>query len=225
MRLNDEDGLATSKFRLLLCIGMAALVSLAVTSQGAAATQSKYTVKPIAELKTRQLPSGPLYWRIENFSSVEQAKSAAGSYRWNPDTVSYEGLPSLVAQVAGRVWLFTLGPKGGKTPGGTKVAEIGPVPPIKAPEYLLRVNYGFGPAGSRTPTHAHPGSESFYVISGRLGQKLPSGVKYAKAGHTLTGNPADTPMEVFDAGTSQVEALIMFVVDASRPFSVPTKMN
>jgi hypothetical protein len=50
-------------------------------------------------------------------------------------------------------------------------------------------------------------------------------VRYAEAGHTLNGNPADTPMEVFDAGTTEVQALIMFVVDAGRPFSVPTKTH
>jgi hypothetical protein len=203
---------------------MTVLVGLAATPREAAAA-AKYNVKPIAELKTKQLPPGPLYWRIESFSSIEQAKSAAGPYRWNPDTVSYDGLPSLVAQTPGHAWLLTLGPKGGDTPGGTKVAEIGPVPPVNASEYLLRVNYGSGPSGSATPLHTHPGSESFYVISGRLGQKLPTGVRYAEAGHTLNGNPADTPMEVFDAGTTEVQALIMFVVDAGRPFSVPTKTH
>ena len=224
MRLNSRDDLATGWWRPLMWIGMTVLVGLACLPHEAAA-DAKYSVKPIAELKTRQLPAGPLYWRIVNFPSVERAKAVAASYRWNPDTVSYDGSPSLVAEIAGRVWLFTLGPKDAATPGGTKVAEIGPVPAIRAPEYLLRVNYGSGPAGSRTPTHMHPGSESFYVVSGRLGQKLPSGEKYAEAGDTLTGNPADTPMEVFNAGESEVQAFIMFVVDASRPFSVPTRMH
>ena len=204
---------------------LAGMMCMAVAFTPAAATaQSKYEVKPIAELKTRQLPSGPLYWRIENFPTVEQAKAAAVPYRWNPDTVSYDGLPSLAAEVAGRAWLFTLGSRGGQTPGGIRVAEIGPVPAISAPEYLLRVNHGSGPSGSRTPAHMHPGSEAFYVISGRLGQKTSSEVRYADAGQTLNGNPADMPMEVFNAGSSDVSALIMFVVDATRPFSVPTKI-
>ena len=46
-------------------------------------------------------------------------------------------------------WLFTLGPQGGATHGGSKVAEIGPVAPITAPEYLLRINNAGGPPGSR----------------------------------------------------------------------------
>ena len=117
------------------------------------AADVQYVVKPVAEMKVKQLPKGPLYWRVENFPTLDQAKAAASEYRWNPDTVSYEGWPSLTAEVAGKAWLFTLGPQGAATPGGTKVAEIGPVPPISAPEYLLRVNYGSGPPGAKTPVH------------------------------------------------------------------------
>ena len=72
-------------------------------------------------------------------------KAAIGRGPWNKDTVSYDETPALAAEIAGKVWLFTLGPKGGATPGGSKVAEIGPVPPITAHEYLLRVNHGYGP--------------------------------------------------------------------------------
>jgi hypothetical protein len=190
----------------------------------AQADDVKYVVKPIAEMKVKQLPKGPLYWRVENFPTVDQAKAAAGEYRWNPDTVTYEGSPSLTAEVAGKVWLFTLGPQGAATPGGTKVAEIGPVPPVTAPEYLLRVNYGSGPPGSKTPVHSHFGSEAFYVLAGKLGQKTPHGVSYVEAGHTMNGHMAAMPMQVFNDGTADLTALIMFVVDATKPFSVPATL-
>jgi hypothetical protein len=156
-------------------------VAALLLSPSTAAAEVKYVVKPVAELKVKQLPKGPLYWRIENFPTLERAKAAAGEYRWNPDTVSYEGLPSLTAEVAGKVWLFTLGPQGGATPGGTKVAEIGPVPSLSASEYLLRVNRGSGPPEAKTPVHSHPGSEAFYVIAGKLGQRTPHGVSYVEA--------------------------------------------
>jgi hypothetical protein len=39
----------------------------------------------------------------------------------------------------------------------------------------------------------------------------------------MTGHQADMPMEVFNSGTTELTALIMFVVDASKPFSVPAK--
>ena len=117
-----------------------------------------YVVKPVAEMKVKQLPKGPLYWRVENFPTLDQAKAAASEYRWNPDTVTYDGWPSLTAEVAGKAWLFTLGPQGAATPGATKVAEIGPIPTVSAPEYLLRVNFGSGPPESKTPVHSHPGA-------------------------------------------------------------------
>ena len=190
-----------------------------------AAAQAKYIVQPVAEMKVKQLPKGELFWHVESFPTLDKAKAAAPPYRWNPDTVSYDGLPSLTAEVAGKAWLFILGPKGGATDGGTEVAEIGPVPPLSAPEYLLRVNYGHGPPGAETPVHMHPGSESFYVISGRLGQRTPQGVMNVEAGHSMNGHPAGMTMEVFNSGTTELDALIMFVVDATKPFSVPAKFD
>jgi len=184
----------------------------------------QYLVKPIAEMTVKQLPKGPLYWRVENFPTLDQAKAAAGEYRWNPNTVTYEGWPSLTAEVAGKVWLFTLGPQGAATPGGTKVAEIGPVPSVSAPEYLLRVNYGSGPPGAKTPVHMHFGSEGFYVLTGKLGQRTPHGTSYVEAGHTMNGHMAEMPMQVFNGGTSDLTALIMFVVDATKPFSSPATL-
>ena len=104
------------------------------------------------------------------------------------------------------------------------MAEIGPVPPLSAPEYLLRVNYGSGPPGAKTPVHSHFGSESFYVVAGTLGQKTPHGTSYVEAGHGMNGHMPGMAMEVFNGGTTDLTALIMFVVDATKPFSVPATL-
>jgi len=207
-------------------MGMAMALAMGPCAvQATAAADGVYVVKPIAEKRVKQLPDGPLYWRIESFPTLAQAQAAIGPDRWNPNTVSYDGAPSLAAEVAGKDWLFTLGPKGGSTPGGTPVAEIGPVPPITAPEYLLRINYGSGPPGAKTPEHSHPGSEAFYVVSGELGQRTPQGVSHVEAGHTMNGHSAGMPMEVFNSGTTELSALIMFVVDATKPFSSPAQLH
>lgn len=198
------------------------LAAVLFVSFQASAQDLVYVVKPVAERKVKQLPAGPLYWRIENFQTMEQARAAAG---WNPDTVSYQSTASLAAEVAGKVWLFTLGPKGGSTPGGSKVTEIGPIPPVEAPEYLLRINHGYGPPGAKTPVHTHPGSEAFYIVAGRLGQKTPHGTAHVEAGKTMNGHPGGMPMQVFNAGTTELTALIMFVVDASKPFSTPARFD
>jgi hypothetical protein len=177
-----------------------------------ALAQQPLVIKPVAEKKVKQLPAGPLYWRVENFPALAQAQTAAGEM-------------ALAAEVSGKVWLFTLGAKGGSTQGATKVAEIGPVPAINASEYLLRVNHVSGPPQSKTPIHSHPGSEAFYVLSGRLGQRTPHGVSYAEAGQAMNGHGADMPMEVFSGGASDLDQLVMFVVDANRPFSSPAKFE
>jgi quercetin dioxygenase-like cupin family protein len=210
---------------VVLTLSLCAMGILLSPSSAPAAEPLKYVVKKVTEKKIKHLPPGQLYWRVENFATIEQAKTAAGRDGWDPDSVSYETTTSLVAEVAGKVWLFTLGAKGGSTPGGSKVAEIGPVPPITAPEYLLRVNYGSGPPGAKTPTHTHPGSEAFYVVAGRLGQRTSHGVAHVDAGHTMNGHEAGLAMEVFNAGTTELTALIMFVVDATKPFSVPAKFE
>jgi hypothetical protein len=180
-------------------------------SLGAAAAQ-QLEVKPVVEKKVTRLPEGPLFWRIENFPTLAQAQAAAGA-------------TALAAEHAGKVWLFTLGAKGGATPGASKVAEIGPVPQIAASEYLLRINRAGGPPGAKTSVHTHPGSEAFYVLTGKLGQKTPHGVSYAEAGAAMNGHGADMPMEVFSAGASDLDQLVMFVVDANRPFSSPAKFD
>src|SRR5262245_51002934 len=197
------------------------LVSVLWLLPSAAKAQQQYVVKPVAQKKIKELPTGPLYWRVENFPTLVDAKAAVGPDGWNPASVRYETTTALIAEVAGKIWVVTLGPKGASTPGGSKVAEIGPVPAITAPEYLLRLNYGSGPPGAETPVHSHPGSEAFYVVARRLGQRTPHGVDYVEAGNTMNGHPAGMPMQVFNAGTTDLTALIRFVVDATKPFSPP----
>lgn len=189
------------------------------------AAEQKYEVKPLAQKKVAQLPAGPLYWRVETFPTLIEARAAVGPDGWDPAAVHYDTKTALIAEAANKVWVVTLGPQGVSTPGGTKLAEIGPVSTVSAPEYLLRLNYGSGPAGSKTPAHSHPGSESFYVISGRLGQRTPNSVNFVDAGQTMNGHAANTTMQVFNAGKTDLSALIMFVVDAQKPFSVPAKFE
>jgi quercetin dioxygenase-like cupin family protein len=95
------------------------------------------------------------------------------------------------------------------------------VPSFAAPEYLLRVVQSGGPPGARTPVHTHPGSETFYVMSGELSQKTPEGVSRISAGQSMPGHPPNTPMQVSSSGTSDLSALVMFVKDATKPFSSP----
>ena len=204
--------LPTSATRRVILLALPLCAMGLLLSASTAAAQPKFEIKPVAEKKLKQLPAGPLYWQVENFPTLAQAQAA-------------EGPTSLAAEVAGKVWLFTLGAKGGATPGASKVVEIGPVPPVAAPEYLLRINNTGGPPGVKTPVHTHPGSETFYVLTGRLGQRTPHGVMHVEAGKAMPGHAPGMAMEVFSSGTSELNALVMFVVDATKPFSSPAKFE
>lgn len=110
----------------------AAPAAMATATATAAATREKPAPAPALQLRTLAektvdtLPAGPLYWRVETAPTRAAAEVAAGPW-------------SLVAEADGRVWLLTLGPAGGASPGTAHVADVGPLPPVKAPRYLLRV--------------------------------------------------------------------------------------
>lgn len=188
---------------MLLALGVCLLPS-------AAAAQQALVIKPLAELKVSSLPPGPLFWRIENFATLVEAQAVA------PPT-------GLAFEYGGKVWLFKLGPAGGSSLGGTKVAEVGPISPIVATQYVLRINEASGPPGSTTAVHTHPGSEAFYVLSGEQTIRTPQGELRVAAGRPETGQGADVPMQVTSSGSTDLRALVMFVVDANKPFSAPAE--
>jgi len=82
-----------------------------------------------------------------------------------------------------------------------------------------------GPPGVKTPVHTHPGSETFYVLTGELSQKSPHGVSRIPAGQFMPGRGPGMPMEVSSSGAGDLRALVMFVVDATKPFSSPAMMR
>jgi hypothetical protein len=176
------------------------------------AAEGKFVVTPVVEKKVKELPAGELYWLVESFPSLATAQAAVG-----PN--------SLAAEIAGKAWLLTLGGKEAATHGGTKIAEVGPIAPVSASEYMLRINQAGGPPGAKTPIHTHPGSEAFYVLAGRLGQRTPHGTVYAEAGQTVAGHGPDVAMEVFSAGNTDLDQIVMFVLDATKPTSSPAKLD
>jgi hypothetical protein len=195
----------------ILIVSLVVLASASSLLSMATSAQQALVVKPLAEGKVTDLPSGPLFWRLENFPTLAQAQAAAGP-------------TALAAESAGKAWLFTLSAAGASSPGSMKVTEIGPLPRVVATEYLLRINEASGPPGSITTVHTHPGSEAFYVLAGEQSIRTPQGTIKVRPGQPETGPGADTPLQVSSSGTADLHALVMFVVDATKPFSSPAKL-
>jgi hypothetical protein len=187
--------------------------ALSLCLHGAPATAHEpLNIKPLAERKVAELPAGALHWRIENLPTLADAQAAMSPW-------------SLTAESGGKVWLFTLGAAGGATAGAVKVGEVGPIPRIAAPQYLLRINEATGAPGSMTPVHSHPGSEAFFVLAGQQSIRSPAGTLRVEPGKAEAGQGSDVPMQVSSSGATDLRALVMFVVDATRPFSSPAKID
>jgi hypothetical protein len=195
----------------LAIAALAAFLSSLGLSALPAAAQEPLKVKPLAEKKVPELPAGELYWRVENFPSLADAQAAAGSH-------------SLATEAAGKAWLFTLGSEREPAPRGSPVAKVGPIPRVRAAQYLLRINEARGAPGSITPVHTHPGSEAFFVLTGEQSIRSAHGTMRVRAGQAEAGHGADMAMQVSSSGPGDLHALVMFVVDAARPFSSPAKL-
>jgi quercetin dioxygenase-like cupin family protein len=187
------------------------LLVLAFVS-AASLAHEQLSVKPLAETKVSALPEGALFWRIENVDTKSHAEAMAGAY-------------SLVVESDGKVWLFTLGQQGALTSvGAVRVADVGPIPRISASHYLLRINDASGPPGSVTSVHSHPGSEAYFVLSGEQTIRAADRTIHVQSGQTEAGQGAERAMQVSSSGTSDLHALVMFVVDADKSFSSPATL-
>ena len=79
-----------SPLALITCVAVA-MMGLVLSPSTASA--QKFEIKPVAEKKVQQLPPGSLFWRIDNFPTLAQARAVTGP-------------TGLAAEVAGKVWLF-----------------------------------------------------------------------------------------------------------------------
>lgn len=188
-------------------VGSTLAAALFATTTTTAISQGteKFIITNMAEKQMTALPEGELYWHIERFGSIEEAEAAA------TDT-------SLSGEFEGDVWLFTLADRTAAGLGGSPVTKIGPVERVDAPGYVLRINNAVAPKGAKSSIHSHPGAETFLVLSGQLTQHTPFGSHIVNAGGTLRGD-AEQTMQVESTGDEELRQLIMFVVDAGRPFS------
>ena len=199
-------GSATWGRRLVLVI-LIGVVGLGLVVPAVSSAQPP----PLARVETRlsELPPGSRYWRVETYPSRADAEAAAGP-------------TGLVIEVAGQVWLFTLGPKGYWTPGGEFLAEIGPLPePPAAAEYVLVAQEGVSAPGVPGEVHTHPGVEAWYVVEGEQTVCTAKSATRTIAGGTAIGPPAGVPMSLTNTGDGPHRRITLLLLDAGQPRSSP----
>ena len=196
---------------LILPVLFATSVALA-SSLSPALAQAKFVVDLVAEKPLKALPDGDLFWQAETFATLAEANAAA----------TETGVP---AELAGKVWLLTLGPKDMAGHGGERVAMIGPIDRFDAPAYLMRINVSNAPPGTKTSIHSHPGSEAIYVLSGEATIRWPDRTDVVGVGKGLAGAAPNTAMEATSTGNNDLVELVMFVVDSTKPFGSPAHLD
>ena len=146
-----------------------------------------------------------VYWHIDRFNSLDDAKKAAG-----PNGVA--------AEAHGGVWLMTVEGKSKEHHGGIHVAWIGPLALPAAKEYTINVRSTLLKRGASTPVHKHSGPEVFYIVVGEQCLETP------KTGHRIVaGKSLILPTDVVHRGRVQTAnmrgALTLVLHDSQRPAS------
>jgi quercetin dioxygenase-like cupin family protein len=146
-----------------------------------------------------------VYWHIDRFKSLDDAKKAAG-----PNGVA--------AEAHGNVWLMTVEGKTKDHHGGRHVALIGPLILPAAESYTMRVASSLLKHGASTPVHIHSGPEVWYIVRGEQCLETQNAARRLKAG------------QFFVLGTDQIHrgrvqsatlrgAVALVLYDSKRPVS------
>jgi quercetin dioxygenase-like cupin family protein len=201
----------TTRIDRLAVPALAMILTIAPWEAGAQ-EQATFAIEPVAEKALAALPEGDLYWHVETFATLDEAKAAATD-------------AGISAEAGGKAWLLTLGPEDAAGHGGEHVATVGPLDRFEASEYLMRINVTAAPPGSKTSVHSHPGSEAIHVLPGEVTIRWPDRTDVIEAGESRAGQAPHTAMEATSTGDELLVQLVMFVVDANEPFSTPAVLD
>ncbi len=160
--------------------------------------------KFLAKYDVPAFPDSPLFWHVTTFPTRHGAESAKGQI-------------GFVVDAAGRVWLYTFGPKDAAPRGGKAVATVGPLPLPSAKSYEVVAYFVVMPARTTVGAHTHPGPEAWYVLAGAQCLETPAGVMRRAAGEGMVA-PPNVPMALTNPGPATRRALFIVIHDTSQPW-------
>lgn len=153
-----------------------------------------------------QLPSVPLYWHLDTYPTWPAADAARGPR-------------GTVVESLGKIWLFTIAVAGWQPIGGNRVAEIGPLPLVKADGFAAVYMEGIFAPGMASEVHRHPGVEAWYTLAGEMCVETPEGKVIQRAGDPGVIVTGGLPMELIGTGTGVRRSLVLILQDVAKPRS------
>lgn len=212
------DRMSVTRAIARLCaLSVLAFLAFATAPQVLGQVNPDVITNRLGETTVSELPAGPLFWYLETFDSRLEAEGEAGAW-------SLTGMPVVVPEAAGQIWRATLGPADHASSGGRLVEQVGPLPEVVASEYVLSFGEQIILPGGQTLSHTHPGTETFYVLSGTLTLRTNAGTTEVGAGQWIS-IPGDTVIQPSNQGTELLQMLPLFVRDAVRPPTSPAAFD
>ena len=153
-----------------------------------------------------QLPQTPLFWHLVTYTTRAEAEAAKGPR-------------GTVIDALEKIWLFTIAEPGWRSPGGVRVAEIGPLPGISNEPYTAVYMESGNAPGISSTVHLHDGPEVFYTLVGELCLETPDGMKTGHAGSTIAA--PGVPMKLTTVGTERRRSLALVLHETAKPFATP----
>lgn len=150
------------------------------------------------------LPAAPLFWHLDRFPSTTAAKHAASA-------------TGTVVEAFGDVWLFTIERKGWRPRAGTHVADIGPLPIVRAPGYTAEYLRSVFNPGTMAPLHVHSGPEAFYAASGETCLETPDGIKLGRGPGNYLVIRGGPPMLLMAIGQKPRLGFALILHDTTKP--------
>ena len=154
-----------------------------------------------------QLPQTPLFWHLVTYTTRAEAEAAKGPR-------------GTVIDALEKIWLSTIAEPGWRSPGGVRVAEIGPLPGISNEPYTAVYMESGNTPGISTRAHRHDGPEVFYTLVGELCLETPDGMKTGHAGESTIAAPG-VPMKLTTVGTERRRSLALVLHETAKPFATP----
>ncbi len=198
------------------------LLTLAIVSTSPLRGQTDGTCVPVSERAGREFGcfitareelgalsmQSPLYWHLDAFSTLAAARAAKGPR-------------GTVVESLGRIWVFTIADADYRPAGGTRVARIGPLPPVRADRLAAVYMEGVFRPGMVTEVHRHPGMEAWYTIEGSMCVETPDGRLDQRAGDAGVFVPEGVPMVLTGTGTGPRKSVVLILQDTTLPRSTP----
>jgi quercetin dioxygenase-like cupin family protein len=158
----------------------------------------------IAHQDVGRLGPAPVFWHLDTFPSRAAAERARGAR-------------GVVVEAFERVWLLTIGDGASRTPGGTHVASIGPLPIAAGREHMAQYMEAVFTPGMKSAAHRHGGPEAWYTLSGETCLETPQGTVKGSANGRHVIVPGGPPMELTATGTETRRALVLILHDSQQP--------